>query len=98
MNECTPHFDLRTKRHNRLAEVVRKTVVKWVKKDLRSGIFENSGIQPAGLSQELPVLRLETVFKRRNPQPRRGDETEMMESLEFSFPSGCISHGGNPLE
>jgi hypothetical protein len=41
LNECTPNFSLMTKRHNRLAEVVRRALIKFTVPDMRSEIREN---------------------------------------------------------
>ena len=103
LNECPPNFDLMTKRHNRLAEVVRKAVIKFVQNDLQSAILENSRIEQEGLQHELQVLRPDMIFERQMKVPRRGREVEdhevkMMEILEFSCPYGHISHGQDSLE
>jgi hypothetical protein len=65
LNACTPNYPLMTKRHNRLANVVRKAVIKFIGKDLRSNITENSQMEEEELSEELQRLPPDIVFKRR---------------------------------
>jgi hypothetical protein len=53
-----------TKRHNQLAGVVRRAIVKWVAGDVTSEIRENTTIPEDGLSQEVRDLRPDLVFRR----------------------------------
>jgi hypothetical protein len=45
LNDCTPNYTLMTKRHNKLASVVRRGIEKFVANDLRSAIQENERIE-----------------------------------------------------
>jgi hypothetical protein len=45
------------KRHNRLAEVVRKALIRFVGTDMRSEIRENQGVGQENLPGELNRLR-----------------------------------------
>jgi hypothetical protein len=74
LNECRPNFALMTRRHNRLAEVVRKAVVTFVNRDLRSEIRENSEIGMEGLPDEMRQLRPDIVFERRICYRRRSED------------------------
>jgi hypothetical protein len=49
LNECTPNYNLMTKRHNRLAEVTRRVVIKFIGQELRSEIRENQRAEQEGL-------------------------------------------------
>jgi hypothetical protein len=60
-----------TKRHNRLAGVVRKAVEKFLVKDLRSEIQENQTLGQQGLSEEMRRLRPDMAFERRNQKKQR---------------------------
>ena len=74
LNECTPNYQLMTKRHNRLATVVRKAIERFVSDDLRSEIQENEGIHEEGLSEELRRLKPDMVFERQSTKMRRHHE------------------------
>jgi hypothetical protein len=50
-----------TKRHNRLANVVRKAVEKFLERELRSGIQENERIEEQGLTEESRRMRPDMV-------------------------------------
>jgi hypothetical protein len=68
INKYTPNYPLMTKRHNRLANSVRKAVIKFIGKDPRSSrsdITDNSQMEKEGLSAELQRLRPDMVFERR---------------------------------
>jgi ketosteroid isomerase-like protein len=93
-----------TKRHNRLAEVTRRVVIKFIGQELRSEIRENQKAEQAGLAEELKALRRDMIFEQRDRSPRRREEREeegerkITEIIEFSCPCGCISHGRDTLE
>jgi hypothetical protein len=95
-----------TKRHNRLAEVVRKALIKYMGEDIRSEIPENQGAGYDGLPEGLAALRPDLMLERRDYEQRRrgerereeGEERKIIEILEFSGPYGCISHIRNTLE
>jgi hypothetical protein len=67
-----------TKRHNRLAGIVRRAIVEWAAGDVTSEIRENTTIPEDGLSQEVRDLRPDLVFRRRE------NHREMVEIIEFS--------------
>jgi hypothetical protein len=105
LNECTPNYQLMTKRHNRLAEVTRRAVIKFIGRDLRSEIRENQRADQEGLPEELKALRPDMMFKQRDRSTRRGrregqeeGEQEITEIIEFSRPYGCVSHDRDTLE
>jgi ribosomal protein L27 len=112
LNECTPNYRLMTKRHNSLAEVVRKALIRFVGPDMRSEIRENQGVGQEDLPGELNRQRPDMTLERRSYDQRRrrgragaeaeagegGGEQRTLEILEFSCPYGCISHGKNTLE
>jgi hypothetical protein len=94
-----------TKRHNRLAEVTRRTVIKFIGRDLRSEIRENQRADQEGLPEELKALRPDMMFQQRDRSTRRGrregqgqGEQEITEIIEFSCPYGCVSHDRDTLE
>jgi hypothetical protein len=99
-----------TKRHNRLASVVRKAIVEYLRIELRSGIQENEEIRQEELSEGLQNLRPDIVFERRTVRglsaPHIDDQEErtetnkgqMIEILEFSCSHGHISHGSDSLQ
>jgi hypothetical protein len=53
LNGCRANYQLRTKRHNQLAGIVRRTIMEWVAGDITSEIRENTTIPEDGLSQEV---------------------------------------------
>jgi hypothetical protein len=71
LNECVPNIPLMTQRHNRLASVVRKAVIKFVDKDLRSEVMENIQTEEEGLRADLRELRPDMVFERRKSEGLR---------------------------
>jgi hypothetical protein len=106
LNECTPNYNLMTKRHNRLAEVTRRAVVKFIGRYLQSEIRENQRANQAGLPEELKTLRPDMMFRQRDRSTRRdrgegqGEDREqnITEIIEFSCPYSCISHDRDTLE
>jgi hypothetical protein len=78
-----------TKRHNQLANVVRKAVETFLSKDLRSEIQENEQIDRLDLSDEVRKLRPDMVFERsqsstgRRPQRHRDGEEGGNEAREM---------------
>jgi hypothetical protein len=111
LNECTRNYPLMTKRHNKLASVVRKGIEQFLADDLRSTIQENEEIRQEGLPDEMRRLRPDMVFERLKYRGaasvrfyRDGDEAELeneervTEIIEFSCPYGYISRGKNTLE
>jgi hypothetical protein len=62
LNECTPNYNVMTKRHNRLSEVTRRAVVKFIGQELRSEIRENQRAEQEELPEELKTLRAENAF------------------------------------
>jgi hypothetical protein len=65
LNECTPNFTLMTTRHNRLAEVIRRAIIEFVGRDLRSELMENVQAEEERLPAELRQLRPDMIFERR---------------------------------
>jgi hypothetical protein len=70
-----------TKRHNRLASVVRRAIERFLTKDLRSGIQENEQIDDPSLPEEMRRMRPDIVFERNRrligrKSGRRGSEEE----------------------
>jgi hypothetical protein len=111
LNECTQNYQMMTKRHNMLANVVRKGVEKYLASDLRSIIQENEEIVQEGLQDDLRRLRPDMVFERQRSRTSRGvtfssseddmereRENRVTEIIEFSCPYGYISNGKNTLE
>jgi Txe/YoeB family toxin of Txe-Axe toxin-antitoxin module len=102
LNEC----NLVTKRHNRLTEGVRRALIKFIGKDMRSEIRENQRAGQDGLSERLSALRPDMMLERKDYKPRRreergrkeGEEQKIIKILEFSRPYGCISHNRDTLE
>jgi hypothetical protein len=70
LNECTPNYPMMTKRHNRLAEVVRRSVMRFLENDLRSEIQQNGSVRQEGLREDLGRLRPDMMFERRNQNQR----------------------------
>jgi hypothetical protein len=64
LNECTPNYPLMTKRHNRLASVVRRAIERFLAKDLRSEIQKNEQIEDPSLPGEMRRMRPDIVFER----------------------------------
>jgi hypothetical protein len=113
LHGCTVNFRLYTVKHNQLANVVRKAVIRNVASDLQSGIALGIAAEEEGIPERLRVLKLDLVFRRQNLERHRrmargddGAEPEemeeasesMMEILEFTCPDGHISHGEDTLE
>jgi hypothetical protein len=109
LNECHVNFQLMTKRHNSLAKVVRKAVMKHRGGDLRSDIKENTVIGLEQLSDELRNLRPDMIFegrtrnqkgeaRSRGEQVNQENEERIIEILEFSCPYGRIAHERDTLE
>jgi hypothetical protein len=98
LNECTPNYNLITKRHNRLAEVVRRALIKFTGPDMRSEIRESQRTGHDGLTEKLSALRPDMMLERKDYKPRRREEQKIIEILEFSCPYGGISHDRNTLE
>jgi hypothetical protein len=98
LNECTPNYRLMTKRHNRLAEVVRKAIVIHIGRDIRSEIRENREIEGEGLSEELRRLRPDIVFERRHlrrsSRPREAGGVEAAEAATEEGPRAGSDEGG----
>jgi hypothetical protein len=98
LNECTPNYNLMTKRHDRLAEVTRRAVVKFIGRNLQSEIRENQRADQADLPEELRALRPDMMFRQRDRSTRRGRgeeqredrEQNITEIIEFSCPYGCV--------
>ena len=100
-----------TKRHNKLATVVRRGIEKFLIKDLRSVIHENKEVEQDGLPDEMKRMRPDIVFERRRARSIAGvrfysereeaelrNEEKVTEILEFSCPYGYLSRGRNTLE
>jgi hypothetical protein len=101
-----------TKRHNRLAGVVRKALIRFVRMDMRSEIRDNQGVGqedlPGELNRQRPDMTVEPrSYDRRRRRAREGARAEegeggreqrIIKILEFSCPYSCISHGRNTLE
>jgi hypothetical protein len=97
-----------TKRHNIMAEVVRRALIKFIDPDMRSEIRENQRAGQDGLSERLSALRPDMMLERKDYKPRRreargreegeGEEQKIIEILEFSCPYGYILHNRNTLE
>jgi hypothetical protein len=111
LNECTRNYPLMTRRHNKLANVVRRGIEQFLAEDLRSTIQENEEIRQEGLPDELGRLRPDMVFERQKYRGagevrfyRDGEEAELRieervtEIIEFSCPYGYISRGRSTLE
>jgi hypothetical protein len=71
-----------TKRHNSLAEVVRKALIRFVGTDMRSEIRENQGVGPEDLSGELNGQRPDMTVERRGYDRRRRRGREGAEERE----------------
>jgi hypothetical protein len=80
-----------TERHNRVAQVVKEAVLKFVGENLRSDIHENITIAKERLPDGLRTLRPDIVFER---ERNGGRVTEI---LECSCPYGYVSHGRDTL-
>jgi hypothetical protein len=96
-----------TQRHNGLAKVVKKAVVKHLGGALRSDIKENTAIGLEQLSDELRNPRPDMIFERRNQKGEarsRGEQVEeenearTIEILELSCPYGQTAHERDTLE
>ena len=111
LNECTANYPLMTRRHNKLANVVRRGIEGFLANDLRSEIQENEEIRQEGLPDEMRRLRPDMVFERKRVQSGTGirfyaerdearlqEEEKVIEILEFSCPYGYVSRGRNTLE
>jgi hypothetical protein len=85
LNECTKNLGLMTKRHNRLATMIKKAVVQFVGPQLRSDVRENTTFDVAGLTPRVRNLRPDMIFER---STSRGP---VIEVLEFACPYGYIS-------
>jgi hypothetical protein len=70
---------------------VKEAVLKFVNKDLRSDIRENTTLTHEELPEVLRALRPDMVFE------REGKKGRVIEILEFSCPYGYISHGQDTL-
>jgi hypothetical protein len=111
LNNCTPNYTLMTKRPNKLANVVRRGIEKFVADDLRSAIQENEKMGRDDLPEDLQELRPDMVFERRRTR-RVGElewytegrdeelknEEKIIEIIGFSCPYGHISRGRDTLE
>jgi hypothetical protein len=78
-----------TKRHNRLAEAVRKAIIQHSKDDIRTAIRENQAAPYEGLPQDLKNLRPDLMFERRDrrrkrPEAERDEASETREVREGS--------------
>jgi hypothetical protein len=87
LNGCRHNFGLYTIRHNRLAGIIQKEVIKYVNRDLRSEIQQNVAINIDGLSDEVRNLRPDMIFERRRlenrvNQGRRDREIRTREGIE----------------
>jgi hypothetical protein len=60
-----------TKRHNRLAEVVRRALIKYIGPDMRSEIRENQRVGQDGLPEGISTPRPDMLLERRDYEPRR---------------------------
>jgi hypothetical protein len=104
LNKCTPNYNLMTKRHNRLAEVTRRAVIKFIGQGSQSEIRENQRADQEGLPEELKALKPDMMFKERNRSSRKREEREeeteqkITEIIKFSCPYRCISHDRDTLE
>jgi hypothetical protein len=91
LNESPPNYKLMTERHNRVGRVVKEAVLKFVGRNLRSDIHQNTAIGQEGLSDGLKSLRPDMVFE------REGRAGRAMEIREFSCPYGYVSHERDTL-
>jgi hypothetical protein len=111
LNECTPNYPLITKRHNRLANVVRREIGEFIANDLRPEIRENERIERENLPEDLQRLRPDTVFERRRFRPvgeisfyaegqeaEVGNEERIIEMIEFSCLYRYRSRGRDTLK
>jgi hypothetical protein len=64
LNDCTQNYSLMTKRHNRLAEVVRRAMTKFIGADMRSEIREDQRAGYDGLPDRLNALRPDVMLER----------------------------------
>jgi hypothetical protein len=100
-----------TRRHNKLANVVRRGIETFVANDLRSAIQENERIGLDDLPEDLRGLRPDMVFERRRTrrvgklewytegrEEELRNEEKIIEIIEFSCPYGYISRGRDALE
>jgi hypothetical protein len=107
LNEYTPNYNLMTKRHNRLADVTRRAVIKFIGQELRSEIRENhkNGTRRTPRRTEGTETRHDILTERPQPKKKRRreereeeGEQKSAEIIEFSCPYGCISHDRDTLE
>jgi hypothetical protein len=111
LNECTRNYPLMTKRHNRLANVVRRGIERFLIDELRSQIQENTEIGIEELPEHLRRQRPDMVFERRRVRNRAAGEVRfyrnegeqfqeerILEIIEFSCPYGYKSRGKDTLE
>jgi hypothetical protein len=111
LNECTRNYSLMTRRHNKLANVVRRGIERFLAGDLRSTIHENQEIRQDGIPNDLARLRPDMVFERQRSRSiadvrfsstedevEHEKEEQVTEIIEFSCPYGYISQGRNTLE
>jgi hypothetical protein len=71
LNDCTLNYGLMTKRHNRLAEAVRKAIIQYSNDDIRTAIRANQAAPYQRLPQDLKNLRPDLMFERRDRRRRR---------------------------
>jgi hypothetical protein len=94
-----------TKRHNRLASVVRKGIDKFLANDLRWAIQEDKAIREESLSDELRRMRRDMVFERKRTravaevrfyadEAELRNEEKLMQIFEFSCPYGIHCWAG----
>jgi hypothetical protein len=99
------------KRHNRLANVIRRGIKKLIANDLRSEIRANERAEEENLPEDLQRLRRDMVFESRRIRPvgeisfygegqdaEVGNEKRIIEMIEFSWPYGYISRGRDALK
>jgi hypothetical protein len=107
LNNCKPNLQLMIQRHNRLAAVVLKAIIKYLAPELCSQIDENQTIGVEGLSEQTRNQRPDMVFERCSQRRRQGPEeatpmgredANIIEMIEFSCPYGRIANGQNTLE
>jgi hypothetical protein len=92
INQCRANSQLFTKRHNRLVDVIRETMEKYIGDEMVGPCVENAPLAIEGLSEEQRRKRpdLSLVW-------REGQE-ERIEIIEITCPYGKISHGENTLK
>jgi hypothetical protein len=75
-----------TKRHNRLAEVVRRALIRFIGTDMQSEIRENQGVGKEGLTGELNPVRPDVIVERINDvrRKRRGREEKKKPSKSLN--------------